>query len=92
MKRKIAILLLCLISVFSLVGCENRETSGFEEDGYGNSIESMFVIVERQENFEIVYHKATKVMYSISRGHYNYGTFTLLVDENGKPLLWQGEL
>jgi hypothetical protein len=28
-------------------------------------------------------------MYAVSSGAYNGGTFTLLVDENGKPMLWE---
>lgn len=90
MKKILVILVLCLISVFSLVGCSNMESSISEKDGFGNSLESMFVIVEKQNDFKIVFHKDTKVMYSISRGGYSCGIFTLLVDENGMPLLWQG--
>lgn len=33
--------------------------------------------------------KETGVMYAVSNGGYNSGTFTLLVDENGKPLIWE---
>lgn len=33
---------------------------------------------------DIVYDKETKVMYVVSRT----GTFTVMVDENGKPLLY----
>ena len=39
----------------------------------------------------VVYDKDTMVMYTVSEGKYNSGNLTLLVDENGKPLLYQGE-
>ena len=83
--KKIIVLILCLISAFSLVGCKA------EVEEAGTSDKSMFVKVERTGYWAVVYHKETKVMYAVSNGSNNYGVFTLLVDENGKPLLWQGE-
>lgn len=49
----------------------------------------MFVLVEDSYDCRVVYHKETKVMYAISTGAHNYGTFTLLVDAEGKPMIWQ---
>lgn len=51
----------------------------------------MFIEVEGTEIWHVVYHKETKVMYVVSAGPYNAGTFTLLVDNAGKPLLWKGD-
>ena len=51
---------------------------------------SMFVIVEATGTWNVVYHKGTKVMYAVSTGSYNNGTFTLLVDQDGKPMLYKG--
>ena len=39
-------------------------------------------------SYEVVYHKQTKVMYVVSDGVNNKGSFTLLVDANGKPLVY----
>lgn len=41
--------------------------------------------------YRIVYHKENKVMYAVSSSGYNAGNFTLLVDENGDPMLYEGE-
>lgn len=50
--------------------------------------EKRFVgIVYRSNYFQIVYDKQTKVEYAISKD----GIFTLLVDADGKPLLYEGE-
>lgn len=50
--------------------------------------EKRFVgIVYRSKYFQIVYDKQTKVEYAISKD----GIFTLLVDADGKPLLYEGE-
>ena len=46
------------------------------------------VEVEQTGGYRIVYDKYTKVMYAVSAGYYNFGTFTLLVDANGNPLLY----
>ena len=48
-----------------------------------------FIELERTNAWLIVADKETGVMYSVSDGGYNRGTFTLLVDENGKPLVWE---
>lgn len=49
---------------------------------------SMFIIIETTNDWKVVYHKETKVMYVVSDGVENRGNFTLLVDENGNPLLY----
>ena len=48
---------------------------------------SMFERVEYNYCWEIVADRETGVMYAVSRGGYNQGTFTLLVDADGKPLI-----
>lgn len=50
-----------------------------------------FFTVINESSFRVVYDKDTMVMYAVSEGKYNSGNLTLLVDENGKPLLYQGE-
>lgn len=51
---------------------------------------SMFVIVEITSRWYVVADKKTGVMYAVSNGGYNLGNFTLLVDAEGKPLIWKG--
>ena len=55
---------------------------------------NMFIRIQRHDYFkgddyDVVYHKGTKVMYVISRGQYNSGTFTLLVNPDGSPMLYK---
>ncbi len=79
--KKIIILFLCaLIVVLALAACENKtEASSWE----------MFTVVEETPDWKIVVDKKTFVMYAVSIGHYNRGTFTLLVDENGHPRIYK---
>lgn len=91
MKKKLAIILSTLVLAVSLVGCSNVTVETTYDPDAEELIPSMFVAVEDASIWEIVYHRETKVMYAVSCGSYNCGTFTLLVDENGDPLLYEGE-
>lgn len=81
MIKKMIVILLIVMTM--LTGCgatvEKKEIS---------SSKSMFVLVEKTDWWHVVYHKDTKVMYAVSMGGYN-GTFTVLVDKEGKPMLWE---
>lgn len=82
MKRKLAYIL--ILSMLLLSGCKRVESVNVN-----NKDTSMFVIVEVTGTWEVVYHKETKVMYVVSCGAYNAGSFTVLVDADGKPMLWE---
>lgn len=51
-------------------------------------IDKRFVYVNSEVYFEIYYDKETKVMYAVSTGQYNKGNIVMLVNANGKPLLY----
>lgn len=52
---------------------------------------SRFIEVEHSNFWVVVYDKETLTMYVVSNSGYNHGNFTLLVDADGKPLLWDGK-
>lgn len=83
--KKILCLVIAIILMLTCVGC-----GGTTVETEQNTSTSMFVMVEDNYNWDVVYHKDTKVMYVISRGSYNQGTFTVMLDADGKPLLWEG--
>ena len=89
MKRIIGVILI-LVMLTSAAGC-NRAVVEKEGEQASNVKVSMFVEVECMGSWRVVYHRETKVMYAVSSGYYNGGTFTVLVDENGWPLIWEGE-
>lgn len=84
MKHKIAYIL--ILSMLLLSGCGERVVESVNDN---NKDTSMFVEIEQTGVWKVVYHKETKVMYVVSWGAYNGGTFTLLVDADGKPMLWE---
>lgn len=81
--KKLLVMILCMVL---LTGCGNRvDSQSYEKD--------MFVYINPQSynNYYIVYHKDTKVMYAVSAGPYNCGNFTLLVNPDGTPMLYEAE-
>lgn len=81
---------LCLffsLVVFAVTLCGCAATTTVEDP----ASESRFVVVEQTDIWEVVYDKETRVMYAVSYGSYNVGTFTPLYDTDGSLLLWKGE-
>ncbi len=87
MKKKLCLILAALLLCGALAGCGNG--ASVQSVGEVES-PSMFVRVETvSSGWWIVYHRETKVMYAVSNGSYNAGTFTLLVNADGTPMLWR---
>ena len=83
MKRFLVMILFILL----LTGC--GKTPDFQEREA-----DMFVCIQESDiahSYAIVYHRDTKVMYVVSRGTYNNGSFTLLVNPDGSPMLYETE-
>lgn len=78
-QMAIAMIIMLLLSV----GCARVENAEAKET-------SRFVQVEIATSWRIVADKETGVMYAVSCGVYNNGTFTLLVDADGNPLIYKG--
>lgn len=88
MTKRFFIIIMCLLIAATLLGCSDEHT--VQSADTGETPQSMFVEVERASCWMVVYHRDTGVMYAVSRGGYNYGTFTLLVDAEGAPLIYGG--
>lgn len=95
-KMKLAhvalMILLIAAMLLSLQGCTTHKVQSVEDTAPPEQEQpsSMFVEVESTNIWYVMYHKDTKVMYVVSRGGYNCGNFTLLVDAAGNPLLYTG--
>lgn len=86
MKRLLVVLMLFALCACLFVGCSG--SPAVEKEVSKNS---SFVIVEDGASYYVVYHKDTKVMYTISAGGYNCGSFCLLVNADGTPMIWEGK-
>ena len=89
MKKLIAFLMAIALCACLFVGCGGSPVS--QSSSYNEDQASMFVSVEYvSENWRVVYHRDTKVMYVVSTGSYNRGTFTVLLNPDGTPMIWEG--
>lgn len=91
MKKLIAIFIAIALCA-CLFGCASEARVSKEDEVGPESNTSMFIEVERViDNWRVVYHKDTKVMYVVSSSRYNRGTFTVMVNPDGTPVIWEGE-
>ena len=90
MIKRITCVLLCLAFAFFLIGCGTKLDSVKPEPT--PTPLSQFVKVEgdSMSPYFVVYHRDTKVMYTVSHSTYNNGNFTLLVNPDGTPMIWKG--
>jgi hypothetical protein len=79
--------IIVLIALLLLVGCAKVEKA--EKTEPVNV--SRFMTVEDTWQWRIVADRQTGVMYAVSFGGNNIGSFTLLVDADGKPLIYEGK-
>ena len=86
MKRLVLAFLLA-VAVLTVSGCSD----GMDEEPRADA-SKMFVSIENCGSFDIMYDKDTKVMYTVSSSSYNYGSVTLLVNSDGTPKIWKGQI
>ena len=81
-------LILCFITL-SFAGCEEENSNGWRSCKVSEDV--TLILVSYNPSYDILVHKETRVMYIVN-SIYNQGGISVMLDENGKPLLWQGEL
>ncbi len=84
--RKLVSIILALTVLSGILCACATDSAGPEPEP---KPKQMFVKVESSTYYDVVYHSETKVMYAVSDGSYNRGTFTLLVNADGTPMLWE---
>lgn len=91
MRKLIFILVLILIAPFCLCGCAQKSKD------YKEQQQTRFIIIERykdgviSDDYIIIVDKQTRIMYLKYVGAYR-GGITPLLDENGNPQRYEGEL
>lgn len=89
MNKRILSVILVVALLFSLTGCNFSTVDNEGAAAKEESTQSMFVCVEKSSTWKIVYHRDTKVMYAVSFYGSGSGEFTLLVNADGTPMLWE---
>lgn len=87
--KKVICCVLIFVLAFAFVGCGKETENG--NDLYKVCENVSMVAVEKSQDFIIYVHKETRVMY-LYENRTQRGGITIMLDENGKPLLWEGEL
>lgn len=95
MKRPLSVFLVCLIGAFCLISCTEKN----ENDQRIYYVSENITLVEvvgfsgnaLKQPYTILVHKETRVMYIVENENYQ-GGISIMLDKDGKPLLWQGEL
>ena len=83
------ILILLFLLTILLNGCDavDKADANLISNNMFVDVTSLSGMVINYFDFHVVYHKDTKVMYAVSRN----GEITVLVDANGKPMLYEGK-
>ena len=83
----LAAFLIVALTVLMFAGCSSTraEATEVDETDDGNT----FILVDADYYCWVVYHKDTKVMYAVSRSPSNIGTYTLLVNADCTPMIWE---
>lgn len=81
--KKITIIIMIVFLAVILSGCAQTTTEARPQQI------SRFVRVEQADVYNVVYDKETKVMYAVSYNGSGSGVFTLLVNADGTPKLWE---
>ena len=92
--RKFLLVLLSVLCLTVFCACRGRDANG--RTVLANFSCGQFVIVEKYcdgtgLDIYILVHNETKVMYMVIEEVDGCG-ISVILDENGKPLLWEGEL
>ena len=85
MRTRIKLLMFGLLLSCLLIGCDTTKAV----DNNSEPTTNTFITVEQTLSYRIVYHRKTKVMYTMSLGGYNAGDFTLLVNPDGSPMVYE---
>ena len=84
----LAVFLVIISIAVMFAGCTSTRAEAKEVDDVDDG--NTFILVDADYYCWIVYHKDTKVMYAVSRSGYNAGTYTVLVNADGTPMIWEG--
>ena len=90
--KKVFLLFLFIILVFALTGCVDELNGGSPEDNFDgfeiHRIPKEGIRTGEIRTIIIIVDKQTDVMYMVIEDNYPNLAMTIMLDEEGKPLLW----
>ena len=91
MKRKLLAIILALAMMFALVGCTEEATKNNSDTVDNTNFARVGTGGDENTQMIVYVHVETRVMYAVFIGFYK-GGMTVMLDADGKPLIWEGEL
>ena len=89
MKRITCIIIILVFCFTVLCSCSNKTANG--NTYYAIASDITFVKVVDNVYFDVLVHKETKVIYILNEEMYQ-GGMTPLLNADGRPILWEGDL
>ena len=92
--KKFIICLLCVLIIPACLlfsGCGVEKTKGYSRENNNRFCYVKEYKIHGEGSFYILVDKETKVMYLCQDNPYQYG-MTVLLDSDGKPMLYEGEI
>ena len=83
MRKYLLLAMVLLATLFLLCACGGTAELQTETDPF------VRVYGKGMSSYHVVYDRETFVMYAVSNGGYNAGTFTVLLNSDGTPKLYQ---
>jgi len=81
---------LLFIALIMLASCTPAyRTIEYTENNKTENTSSMFVVIEETQYWRIVYHRETKVMYSVQRGAESDGLLAPLYNRDGSLMVYK---
>lgn len=86
MRRRLILVAVIILTIAVLSGCTMEQVKKPDND------QKMFLRYQRFGSGSVLVDRTTRVMYWISEGKDNCGSLTLLVNPDGSPKVWEGNL
>ena len=91
MNKILLAILFLILFVACICGCQQITENTATKTNYINPNDYRMVYIGQPIYGYIVYDSQTNVEYWLSRDPYNIGSLTLLVDAEGKPLIYKAD-
>lgn len=89
--KKLLALVLCVVLLMCMVGCDSGSTKATDEDDKDTSTRIVKVYDDHPGCINIYVDTETRVMYMVCSVMDGIA-IQVMVDANGNPLLWEGDL
>lgn len=88
--KRILCAAIAAVTLAACTGCSSDELSETYNEIYVETTDGIFTTIKEGDGYDVVYENETMIMY-IKSGRPGYCSFTLLVNADGTPRIYEGE-